>query len=122
LLHELIAHAPVVQVALAFAREHEIPQPPQFVSVRVLVSQPLRRFESQVSNPARHLGSQALLTQLFDDVLTSWQTSPHPPQLFLSFVVSRHTPEQQVPLKHSDPAPHDSPLSLRHCDVFVLHR
>jgi hypothetical protein len=51
-----IAHAPPLHDALALAKEHAMPQRPQFVAlVRVLVSQPLAVIPSQFSKPALQL-------------------------------------------------------------------
>jgi hypothetical protein len=54
-LQEAIAHEPVEQVAVAFARVHGMPQLPQSVSVRMLRSQPFAGFPSQSSQPASQL-------------------------------------------------------------------
>jgi hypothetical protein len=46
-LQAITAQLPVAQVAVAFGWLHVTPQSPQFVSVRMFVSQPLRRSASQ---------------------------------------------------------------------------
>ena len=48
-LHEAIEQAPVAHVAVAPVRLHGTPQPPQSVSVRSEVSQPVESVESQSS-------------------------------------------------------------------------
>jgi hypothetical protein len=53
-LHDEIAQAPVAHVAVAFAREHPVPQPPQFVSDVSPVSQPLLSTPSQLPQYALH--------------------------------------------------------------------
>jgi hypothetical protein len=54
-LHDRIAHVPVLHVAVALASLHTVPQPPQFASVWMFVSQPLAELPSQSAKPALQL-------------------------------------------------------------------
>ena len=53
-MHDAIAQAPVLHVALAFARVHAVPHAPQWLSVSRRCSQPLASFPSQSAHPALH--------------------------------------------------------------------
>lgn len=50
------AQLPVEHDSVAFARSQSTSQSPQSVSVRMLRSQPLPRFPSQLFQPASHVG------------------------------------------------------------------
>ena len=58
-LHPVIVQVPVVHDTLAFAREQDCAQPPQFVRVVRLVSQPSSGFMLQLSQPASQVGEQS---------------------------------------------------------------
>ena len=100
LLHEEIAQVPVAQVAVAFAREQPMPQPLQFVVVRMLVSQPLTTLLSQLWNPVLQTGVQVPATQeVLPLVLV--QAVVHAPQWLVSVWRLRHMPVQQAPFWQS---------------------
>jgi hypothetical protein len=94
--HVVIAHVPVLhEVAVAFVKPMHswlsplLAQPPQFVSVRVSISQPFASMPSQSSKPA----SQVVISQVVPpahataDVLASvLQLTPQPPQLLTVLV------------------------------------
>lgn len=72
---------PELQLLAAFAWEQVEPHAPQFVSVRMSVSQPLLNEASQLSKPVLQVGSQApALLQLTDAFATSPQLTPQAPQ------------------------------------------
>jgi hypothetical protein len=58
----------VLQSAVAFVREHGVPQVPQFVSVLTAVSQPLSGLPSQLLKPLLHCGLHTPETQWFDEL------------------------------------------------------
>ena len=96
-----MAHAPVAQVAAALAREQGTPQAPQFVVVRMLVSQPLMTLLSQLWNPALQRGVQVLATQLVVPFALV-HARAHAPQLERSLVRLRQTLPQHALLAQSE--------------------
>ena len=54
-LHEAIEHVPLAHVAVAFAREHPTPHPPQLLVELSGVSQPFVMLPSQFPLPAEHV-------------------------------------------------------------------
>lgn len=55
-LHVIVLHMPAVQAAVAFGREHVLPQAPQFPSdVLRSTSQPLDGLPSQSPKPGAHV-------------------------------------------------------------------
>lgn len=79
-VHVPRAQVPVVHVSLAFARSHTVPHPPQFVSVWVLVSQPLLGLPSQLAKPDAQVGTQAPAVQTVVP-FAFVQAAPQLPQL-----------------------------------------
>ena len=59
--HAPIVHVPVEQEAAAWANEQGTSQSPQLVSVRISRSQPLSATESQLFQPAAHVGTQPVV-------------------------------------------------------------
>lgn len=79
-------HVPVLHDAVAFGSEQGVLQSPQSVSVRMLRSQPLSAFESQLLKPALHDGEHVY--EPADPVhalvpFCATHASPHEPQLLL---------------------------------------
>ena len=75
---------------------HEVPQAPQFVTVVVLVSQPLVGLPSQLPKPAEHTGAQLPPLQLVELAPAVEHTVPQAPQLLGSEPSARQVPEQVV--------------------------
>jgi hypothetical protein len=84
--HPTNAQLPVEHDAVAFGSEQGVLQSPQSVSVRMLRSQPLSRFESQLLKPALHEGEHAYEpgepVQVFVPFCAT-QASPQAAQLLL---------------------------------------
>jgi len=107
------------------------PHPPQLLgSLLVSTSQPSCTWWSQSANPGKHpASSQVLAAQPAMAFTKGPHTSPHPPQLLGSVVVSTQSgPQHDRPLAHALPLPqkptqrklsHCSPLGhsalVRHC-------
>jgi hypothetical protein len=72
-------HTPLEHVSLALMKSHGTPQPPQFVTVVVLVSQPLFGFESQLAKPMAQLGAQSPAAHTVEPFGFE-QATPQPPQ------------------------------------------
>jgi hypothetical protein len=98
LLHDAIAHDPVAQVALAFARAHAVPHAPQSVRVLSWVSQPLAGFPSQSPHPPVHPGWHCPLTQATPPCWFE-QTWPQLPQLLVSVSRGTSQPSESEPLQ-----------------------
>jgi hypothetical protein len=104
-LHEAIAHAPLVHVAVAFARTHAFPQDPQLatlVFVFVLQSSPM----SQLANPGSQLATTHMPPTQPAIPFATVQTSPHPPQFIGLFVVLTSHPSDSTPLQSWKPGRH----------------
>jgi hypothetical protein len=72
---------PFAQALAALAWEQVEPHAPQFVSVRMLVSQPLLNESSQLSKPALQLGSHSpCALQLTEALAALPQLTPQAPQ------------------------------------------
>ena len=71
---------PVVHVAVALGSEHGTPQAPQFVSVRVLVSQPSASRPLQLAKPALHMPRRQLPVEQSSVAFASAQGTLHAPQ------------------------------------------
>lgn len=83
LLQVWMAHVRVAHVAVAFAREHPVPQLPQSLVVLSGRSQPLLTLPSQLPNPGMQLGTHAPALH----VQVAWppeQTVVHEPQWLTS--------------------------------------
>lgn len=81
--HAVNVQVPVAHDALALGYAHAMPQPPQSVSVRVDVSQPLLASLSQSANPAVQLvTTQSPATQAKPPTPPGSHTRPQAPQLF----------------------------------------
>jgi hypothetical protein len=103
--HAPMAHVPLIHIAVAFAKEHRIPQPPQlFASApRTSVSQPLAAIPSQLPLPAAHAPTtHAPAAQACVATPASAHTVVHEPQCVGSVAVAT-----QLPLQLVSPAPHD---------------
>lgn len=81
-----IAQAPDEQVGVAFARVHVVPQEPQSVTVRMLVSQPLAELPSQSSKPGAQVETRHVPVEQSPVPPEGEQSVPHEPQF--AFVVS----------------------------------
>jgi hypothetical protein len=87
-------HTPFVQVCPAAQGLSQRPQ--CAVEVLVLVSQPLLKLPSHSPKPVLHVPAQRPAEHVTVELAGIGQTDPHAPQLFVSFVRLRHTPEQSV--------------------------
>jgi hypothetical protein len=76
-----MAHAPVEQVLVAFARVQVVPQAPQVLTVFSCVSHPLELLPSQLPHPALHELIWQVPVEHVGVALARAQTVPHPPQL-----------------------------------------
>jgi hypothetical protein len=112
-LQDVTVQAPVEHDEDALDKLHGIPQPLQFVFVRVEVSQPLVLLPSQLPQPVPHTGAQAppeheVVPQAFVHVV------PQLPQLPRSLDKLRQTPLQQALLRHSPLPRQPTPSSFLH--------
>jgi len=110
-----IVQVPVLHDAAAFANEHGTPQSPQSVVVRMLRSQPLFRFESQLLKPVAQLGAQAPDVQAVVPFAFVHCTVQEPQAAVVLSCVSQSPPAVQSPQPASQPVitqlpvAHDSP-------------
>jgi len=79
-LQVTIWQLPVPQLAVALAREHPTPQPPQLASEVSAVSQPFSAFMSQLPNPVLHAPSTQLPVAQLAVAFARAQATPHVPQ------------------------------------------
>jgi hypothetical protein len=87
-----IVHLPLLQMAVALAREHLAPQASQLdASVLRFASQPLSNRASQLPNPARHVAEQIPFEQV-GTAFAGAQAFPQPPQFNRLLVVSISQP------------------------------
>jgi hypothetical protein len=73
-------HAPVAQEAVPFGNEHGIPHPPQFMRLRMLVSQPFVVLMSQSSKPGAHVVTRHVPVEQSPEPLEGAQIEPQAPQ------------------------------------------
>jgi len=97
-------HAPPEQLCPDM---HAAPHPPQLPAlVAVLVSQPSAALPLQLPNPALHVITQALATQVPVATLAPTQPMPQPPQLAASVAVfTQALPQLVVPVGHAQLPP-----------------
>lgn len=100
-----VRQPPVAHDAVAFARVHAAPQPPQLVRVVVGVSQPSGADRLQSANPPLHVTIAQLPLAHRSLAFARSQRVPHPPQLARSVAVSTQLIAQRVspvaqPLTH----------------------
>jgi hypothetical protein len=102
--HVRIAHVPLEHVAVALAREHVVPQPPQLLSVLSCSSHPFALMPSQLPNPLAHTGVQSPDTQL----VVPWAFVQALPQVPQFVVVARlvSQPSVKIELQLPNPALH----------------
>ena len=105
MLHVPIAHIPLAHVAVALTREHERPQPPQFVSVWIDVSQPVASLPSQSENPLRHEPMRHIPVEQSATAPERVHVAPHAPQS-VSVWVDVSQPSAVRPLQSAKPAAH----------------
>jgi zinc transporter ZupT len=79
-LHVAIWQVPVEQVAVAFAREHMTPHPPQWLSVLSGCSHPLASFMSQLPYPALHIAIWQVPVEQVAVAFAREHMTPHAPQ------------------------------------------
>jgi hypothetical protein len=99
-------HVPVLQVAVAFGREHTLPHAPQFVVVVSGASQPFFGSPSQLPQPDVQVGTHRPFWHCVDP----WpfeQTVPQAPQLFTSVSRVVSQPLGPLPSQLPQPAVHD---------------
>jgi hypothetical protein len=122
-LQEAIWQVPVAQVAVALARVHAVPQPPQFVVVVSGASQPLPMFASQLPYPALQLIPH--VPELQEAVpLAVLHAVLQLPQCVGSVSTLVSHPSPVLPLQLAQPAAHVSthtPEVQAEVAWFVLH-
>jgi hypothetical protein len=79
-LHEPMSHEPEPHVAVALAREHPTPQPPQFASELSGDSQPLLALPSQLPKPPLHANWQLEPEHEMLALARAGHALPQPPQ------------------------------------------
>jgi hypothetical protein len=94
---------PVLHDAAAFGNEQATPQSPQSVRVRMLRSQPLLRFESQLLKPAEQVGLQAPEVQAVLPLEFEHVTPQVPQAAVVLSWVSQSPPGLQSPQPASQP-------------------
>ena len=102
-LQELMAQIPLEQLADALAREQVVPQVPQSVRVRMLVSHPLRSLSSQSSNPAAQVATRQTPVEHSPTPELGVQATPQAPQLKLVLSGVSH-PLAALPSQFDQPA------------------
>jgi hypothetical protein len=101
---------PVEQSAVAFARMHATPQPPQLVTVRREVSQPFASTPSQFAKPASQLAMPQTPLPHVAVAFERLQPMPQPPQ----FVVVRIDVSQPVASRPSQSSKPVTQVPTRH--------
>lgn len=101
--HERIPHTPEPQEAVALARVHAVPQPPQSLRVRMFVSQPLVSRSSQSSNPAEQEETRQVPDEQSPLPDAGAQTEPQLPQS-LSVLSGVSQPLASIPSQFDQPA------------------
>jgi hypothetical protein len=117
-VHAPIAQVPVAQVAVAFVREQLDPQPPQFTSVVMGVSQPLGSTASQSPKPGRH---EVHPHMPVEQSATAWDrrhATPHPVQS-VSVPSGVSQPSSGIMLQSAKPG---SQLATAHAPLVQVGR
>lgn len=104
-------HVPLPHDSAALARSQITPQPPQFVSVFVEVSQPLPVPPSQFAKPALQVVSVQVPDAQLSPAFGMSQPSPQPPQ-FVSELSAVSQPLASSPSQFAKPALHVSSVQL----------
>ena len=79
--HPPMEHAPAVQVEVAWASAHRVPQPPQlFGSSAVRTSQPLARSPSHSAEPVAHAPGAHAPPMQYAPAVRKLHARPHAPQ------------------------------------------
>ena len=106
-LHDATAHCPSSQIGEACAGAQTRPQPPQFVSARlVFTSQPLSSRASQSAEPASQRPMRHTPLAHAGVALARSHNRPQTPQLARLLAVSTSQPLAASPSQLSKPAPH----------------
>lgn len=118
-LHEAMPHAPDRHVGAPFATTQARPQPPQLLTlVVVLTSQPSPDVRLQSAKPALHATPHARDWHRGAPFGTARQTRPQRPQLLTSMLMSASQPLNGMPSQLAKPALHDTVHILaRHMPV-----